>query len=310
VSTDGHGQWRGTTGAAILGEMAASAPLPVPPRADLFHAVWASRELLAQITRRDIRIRYTQAIMGFGWAVLMPLLIVGGGLLVRHAMAYVAGSQLEATAVLGMAVKALPWAFFVGAIGFATTSLSGNYQLITKVAFPRIVLPISAVLTQAFDTTIGIAALALLSPLLGAHPSPAWLWILPLALLAFLLTSATCVFLACANLFFRDVKYLVQIFVTFGIFFTPVFFEPAMFGETGARLLWLNPLSAVLEGLRLCIVDGHGLLDTLRVADAHGVLVLVWSPWCLGYALAVAIVTSVSSIFLFQRLEPLFAEYA
>lgn len=305
-----HSQLTACASEIALDETRARARSPLASLADLVRGVWTSRELLAQITRRDIRIRYTQAVMGFGWAVLMPVLIVGGGLLVRHAMAHVAGSRIESPAVLGMAVKAVPWAFFVGAIAFATTSLSGNYQLITKVAFPRIVLPISAVLTQAFDTAIGVAALALLAPLLGVDPSPAWLWIPPLALVAFLMTSAACVFLACANLFFRDVKYLVQIFLSFGIFFTPVFFEPAMFGEMGARLLWLNPFSPVLEGLRLCIVDGHDLFEALRVVDAHGVSVLVWSPWYLGYASAVALVSFVASALLFQRLEPLFAEYA
>ena len=272
--------------------------------------LWQARELLVQITLRDIRIRYTQAIMGFGWAVLMPALIVGAGVMIRYAMAYMSGSQLRAPEVLGMAVKAIPWAFLVGALGFATSSLTGNYQLVTKVAFPRLVLPISAVLTQAFDTAIGSVALALFVPLLGGVPSAAWLWIPLLAVLAFMLTTAVCVFASCANLFFRDVKYLVQVFLTFGIFFTPIFFEPEMLGRPGALLMMMNPLSPVVEGLRLCVTQGHDLAHTLRIVDAHGISVVVWTPWYLVYATAVAAISFLGSVLLFRRLEPVFAEYA
>lgn len=277
--------------------------------AGLARDLWSARELLTQITLRDIRIRYTQAVMGFGWAVLMPAMIVGAGVLIRYAMAYVSGSEVAGSDVLGMAVKAIPWAFFVGALGFATTALTGNYQLVTKVAFPRIVLPISSVLTQAFDTAIGSLALLLLIPFTGITPSAAWLWAPLLAVLALLFTTGACVFVSCANLFFRDVKYLVQVFLTFGIFFTPIFFEPVMLGETGGRLLMLNPLSPILEGLRLCLIEGHDLARTLRMVDAQGVTVVVWTPWYLVYAAAVAILGTAASALLFRRLEHVFAEY-
>jgi ABC-type polysaccharide/polyol phosphate export permease len=296
---------------------AAAAPDPVAePRlsvaqqlADVARQLWSARELLAQITLRDVRIRYTQAVMGFGWAVLMPVLIVAAGLLIRLAMAHVADTEVTRADALGIAVKAMPWAFFVGALSFATTSLTGNYQLVTKVAFPRIVLPISAVLVQACDTAIGSLALLVLLPFLGGAPSAAWLWIPLLALLAFMLTTAACVFVSCANLFFRDVKYLVQVLLSFGIFFTPVFFEPQMLGDVGGRLLMLNPLSPVLEGLRLCVTQGHDLSQTLRVASGDATL-LVWTPWYLVWASGVAGVLFVGSTLLFRRLEHLFAEYA
>jgi ABC-type polysaccharide/polyol phosphate export permease len=248
--------------------------------------------------------------MGFGWAVLMPLLIVAAGLLIRFAMAHVAHAQVKAPEILGMAVKALPWAFFVGALGFATSSLTGNFELVTKVAFPRIVLPISAVLVQAFDTSIASATLLLLAPALGASFGWTWLWIAPLALLALLLTSAACIFVACANLFFRDVKYLVQVVLSFGIFFTPVFFEPEMLGRTGSQLLMLNPLSPVLEGMRLCVAQGHDLAHVLRVASGPEASVVAWTPWYLAYSGGIAVLAFFGSALLFRRLEHLFAEYA
>jgi ABC-type polysaccharide/polyol phosphate export permease len=275
----------------------------------LARSVWAYRELLQQITLRDVRIRYAQAVMGFGWAVLMPAIIVGAGILVRSAMAYVSGSQIETTEIYGLALKALPWAFFVGAVGFATTSLTGNFELVTKVAFPRIVLPLAAVLTQVVDSAIGASVVLLLAPFLGVPVSATWLWLPLLALLVLVYTSAAAIFLSCANLFFRDVKYLVQVFLTFGIFFTPVFFEPEMLGPLGGKLLMLNPLSPLLEGLRLAVAHGHDLAQPLHVLDAHGRSVLAWTPWYLVYAGVVAIGGLLASALLFRRLEILFAEH-
>src|SRR5215813_15365119 len=120
------------------------------------------RELLFQLTLRDIRIRYKQAVMGFGWAMVMPLLVVGAGLLVKIAMAHMSGSEFQTDSFAGMTVKALPWTFFVGAIGSATSSLTGNSNLLTKIYFPREVLPGSAILTQTFDSAIGTLAMTVI----------------------------------------------------------------------------------------------------------------------------------------------------
>ena len=270
--------------------------------------VGSHRELLLQLTARDIKLRYKQAVMGFAWAVFMPVLVVLAGLVVRLAMAYVSGRPLAADGMAGVAVKALPWAFFVGAVGFASNSLISNQSLVSKVAFPREVLPLSAVLAQGVDSLVGAAALAVALPWLGATLSPALLWVLPLAALMLVLTAALCLFLACANLFFRDVKYIVQVLLTFGIFFTPVLFDAPMLGERYAGLLMLNPLAPVLEGLRLAVVEGHNLLLPLRVEDA-GRLVELWSPASLLWSAGVALVGLVLSITIFRRLQYLFAEW-
>jgi ABC-type polysaccharide/polyol phosphate export permease len=94
--------------------------------------VWAYRHLAYQLTLRDVRIRYKLAVMGFAWAILMPALIVLAGVLVRYAMAYVGGSEVNAGEVAGMAVKALPWALYVGANGYAPVSITGNAQNVTN----------------------------------------------------------------------------------------------------------------------------------------------------------------------------------
>jgi lipopolysaccharide transport system permease protein len=270
---------------------------------------WRFRELLYQLTLRDIRIRYKQAVMGFGWAIFMPMLIIFAGMLLRLAMATMSGGGLDRSAIAGLAVKSLPWAFFVGSLGFAVASLTGNMTLVTKVYFPREVLPVSSVLAQLFDTSIG--ALGLLIVLLAFHitPSLSWLWVPVLVLLLVTLTAGTCLLLSCGNLFFRDVKYIVQVLLTFGIFFTPVLFEPAMVGPTASKIVMLNPLAPILEGLRLAVVEHHNLLEPLLATSRKGVTFVVWYPWYLGYTAAWAIGGLFGSALLFHRLEFVFAEY-
>ena len=267
------------------------------------------RDLLFQLTLRDIRIRYKQAAMGFGWAIFMPMLIVMAGMLVRFAMAHMSGTTLAVREIGGLAVKALPWAFFVGTIQFATVSLTANMNLVSKVYFPREVLPLSSTLAQGFDSSIGSIALVFALPFLGAQMSWALLWVPLVVLLLVLLTSGVSLFLSCANLFFRDVKYIVQVLLTFGIFFTPVFFEPAMLGPLGAKVAMINPLAPILEGLRLAIIDGHNLMVPLHQTTKAGLDVLAWTPWYLAWSAAWATLGLLGSMLLFHRAEFVFAEY-
>jgi lipopolysaccharide transport system permease protein len=259
-----------------------------------------SRGLLYELTLRDVRIRYKQAVMGFGWALFMPVLIVLAGCLVRLALLHGAGGTVDRDEIAGLAVKALPWAFVVGAIGFATPSLTNNMNLVSKVYFPREVLPLASLLAQTFDSTVGVAVLTVVLLVLGRIHLTALVWV----------PAAACLFLSCANLFFRDVKYIVQVMVTFGIFFTPVLFEPAMLGPKWARLIMLNPLAPLLEGLRLSVVRGHDLLLPLTTPAAHaGGVVVEWNPWWLVYAALWAMGGLLASALLFHRSESIFAEY-
>jgi ABC-type polysaccharide/polyol phosphate export permease len=193
-------------------------------------------------------------------------------------------------------------------MSFATVSLVGQANLVTKIYFPREVLPLASTLAQAFDASVGIVTLFVAFALLDIHYGVAVLWAPALALVALLLTAGLALFLSCANLFYRDVKYVVQVLLTFGIFFTPVFFEPEMFGPLGARLMMLNPLAPIMEGLRLSVVLGHNLVDTLVVPGRHGAVV-AWSPWYLVYAAALAVLVFVSGLLVFHRAESKFAEY-
>lgn len=316
------------TGGALAAELAetrtaasdaAAAGVPSePPRhaavarssamADLREIVgdlWHYRELLSELTLRDLRIRYKQAAMGVAWAVLTPLVVVLAGWVLRVAFSYMSGAPVAHGELAGVALKSLGWSFFVGALGFGTSSIPSNLALVTKVYFPRELLPLSTVLTQVVDTTVGAAALAAILPFFGVRLTTGLLWLLPLVLLLVLLTSGVVLLASCANVFFRDAKHLVQLVMSFGIFFTPIFFDASSFGPRGATLLMLNPLAPILEGLRLSVVEGHNLL--LPLAGPTGVP--VWSPWMLLYAAAWAIGGTIVSAIIFHRAEFKFAEY-
>ncbi|HSU94044.1 MAG TPA: ABC transporter permease [Gemmatimonadaceae bacterium] len=270
--------------------------------------VWQHRELLEQLTKRDIKLRYKQAAMGFAWAIFMPCLIVLSGLIIRFAMAQISGQALHPKDIANIAIKGVGWSFFVGALGFATASLIGNSNLVTKIYFPREVLPLSSVAAQGFDTSIGLLTLVVILPFLGVRLHASFVWIPLLLFLLVTFTTGVSMFLSCANLFFRDVKYIVQVVLMFGIFFTPIFFEPAMLGPRGAMLATINPLTGILEGLRLAVVDGRDLLHPI-MGMVKGVQRPIWNPWELVYSAVCAVSILLGSTLMFRRLQPLFAEY-
>jgi lipopolysaccharide transport system permease protein len=272
---------------------------------EIVHDLWHSRELLFQLTLRDIRVRYKQAVMGFAWAILNPLLIVAAGLVVRVSLLNMAGAQFDVSSATAVVTKGLAWAFFSGSVGFATNALTNNGALIAKIYFPRETLPLSAVLASTFDSLVAVAAVAVVLPFTGWRPTSAVVWVPMLAVLLFALTLAIGLLASCANLFFRDVKYIVQLLISFGIFFTPVFYEPAVLGAGSITLQMLNPLAGILEGLRLSIADGHNLWQPLVAADGG----VVWSPLFLLYSATWALGGLVVSAVIFHRAQFRFAEY-
>ena len=264
------------------------------------------RDLVQQLTLRDIRVRYKQAVFGFAWALLIPAAVVLAGMAVRVAVAYASGRQIDMTQLGGMAVKAVPWAFFVGCLSSGTSSLISNLSLVTKIYFPREVLPLSSVLAQSFDSLIGLVLVAMILPFLGITVSAQLLWVPVLLALLWCLSLAAALLLSCANLFFRDVKYIVQVFLTFGIFVTPVILDAPMFGAIGARIMMLNPVAPILEGLRLSVVSQHNLLEPLSAPAGF----LFWRPWYLAYAAVWAIGGLFIGAIVFHRAERRFAEVA
>jgi ABC-type polysaccharide/polyol phosphate export permease len=273
--------------------------------AEVVRDLRASRGLIVQLTLRDLRVRYKQAIMGVAWAILAPLLLVAAGVVLRVALLRLAGQGVSADAVAAIVVKGVAWTFVAGAVTFATGALTLNAPLVSKIYFPRETLPLSVVLASCVDALVSASTLCVILPALGWRPTWAVLWVPVLALVLLALTLAAALLVSCANLFFRDVKYVVQLLVTFGVFFTPVFYDPEALGARWLPLVMANPLAPVLQGLRLAVVRGHDLLAPLTGADGA----VVWTPLYLGYAAAWALVGLVVSAVIFHRAQYRFAEY-
>lgn len=256
----------------------------------MFKEIIQYREVLFALTWRDIKIRHKQTIMGFLWVIFMPMVVVLSGIVVKKAMAMFSGKPLELSQIVSVSVKALPWAFFVASIKFSVNSLVGNMSLLNKIYFPREIFPLSYLITQLFDFSIALIVLTIILVFAKIGVSIYLLWLPVLLLFLILFTAGLGMLLACANLFFRDVKYIVDVILTFGIFFTPVFYEANMLGKLGTLLL-LNPMGAILENINNVVVL-HQAPDYLWLAYS--------AVWAIGGFFG--------AWYIFHRTEPIFAE--
>jgi ABC-type polysaccharide/polyol phosphate export permease len=248
------------------------------------------KDLLFMLTLRDIRIRYKQAIMGFAWAIFMPILATLSGLFVKKAIAIVSGRYLEMGEIVSITIKVLPWTFFISSIKFAVNSLVGNRELVTKIYFPREVFPFASTLACLFDFSVAAVGLSLLLIFIHIGISIHILWLPLLLIFLILFTTGLGLFLAAANLFYRDVKYVVDVILMFGIFFTPVFYEAGQFGKWKTLLL-LNPMGSILEAINSSVVL-HQMPET----------------FCILYAGLTSIVMFLIGFIVFHKTEPIFAE--
>ncbi len=282
---------------------------PISSATGVLRELWRSRDLVYQFVLRDLTIRYVQAVMGFAWALLMPVLIVGAGVIFRLVVSTLSGKPMEGSSVASLAVKALPWAFFSGAISLSTQSILAHANLIGKIYFPRESLPIASVLAQSVDLLIGLAIVLLVIPFLGVNLGLTALWGLPVMFALMLFTVGCALIFSCANLFFRDVKYLVQVVLNFGVFATPVFFEPQLLGPVGSKIMMRLPLSPFIEAIDLAVVHNTNLLHPVLLMTPKG-MVEVWAPWMLVYMAALSIGCFWAGLRVFRSASAKFAEMA
>lgn len=248
------------------------------------------RELLYLITWRDIKVRYKQSVMGIMWAILMPLLIVGSGVVIRFGLAEYTQESVGRNELLSVTVRAVVWAFIVSSIRFGTSSLISNPSLVSKVAFPKEIFPLGAALSSLFDFAVA-AALALVVVVLFGEGLSIYALLAPL--LVFLVLAMMVGFvliLSSLNLFYRDVKYLVDIILTYAIFFTPVLYSADMVGKWRSLLMW-NPVAPLLESISDVLVYN-------RMPSVPG----------LAYSVVVSVFLLVVGYWLFKQLEVKFAE--
>lgn len=245
------------------------------------------RELLFQMTLRDLLLRYKQAVMGLGWAVLMPLVNTAVFSVIFTRVAPLdTPVPYPVFAFCGLWV----WNFFASSLRFSVTSLTSNSSLVSKVYFPREIFPFSATIVCFVDFAVGAVVLIALMIWYQVPVGPhlAWLPVVISVQVAFTMTLA--LLLAMANLFYRDVKYLFEVVITLWMFATSVVFPVDRVGGTLGALLMLNPMTGIVDGYRAAI-----LLNSVP-------------PTAFWGAAAASVVGLMMAWTLFHRLEFRFAE--
>lgn len=217
--------------------------------------LWAYRELIYFLTWRDILVRYKQAVMGVAWAILQPLLTMVVFTVVFNRALGIKSPSADVPYAVFSFTGLLPWQFFAGALTRSGVSLVGNSNLLTKVYFPRLVIPISAVLGGLVDLGISFVVLLVLMAFYGIEPT--WhIVFLPLfVLLAFAAAVAVSLWLSALNVLYRDVQYVIPFLVQLWMFVSPVIYPVSDIPAGPLRVAFaLNPMTGVIGGFRWALL--------------------------------------------------------
>jgi lipopolysaccharide transport system permease protein len=215
--------------------------------------LWNFRELLYTLSWRDINVRYKQTVIGFLWAVIRPILTM---VVFTVIFGKVAKLPTEGSAPYALMVFSamLPWQFFAEAVSSSSNSIISNKQLITKVFFPRLIIPMSSVITSFIDFLISFSILILM--MVYYHFIPSWnILFLPIFLIiAFLTAMGIGLFITSLNVKYRDFRYIIPFLVQFGLYVSPVGFSSSIIPEKFRLLYSLNPMVGVIDGFRWAIL--------------------------------------------------------
>jgi lipopolysaccharide transport system permease protein len=251
--------------------------------------VWAYRELWFTLVMRDIQILYKQAALGAAWAVIQPVFAVVVFTVVFGNFAKIPSDGIPYPIFAFAAV--LPWTYFAEATRRASTGLVDDADLIRKVYFPRLIMPLAKVTAPLVDFCIAFCVLLVLMAFYGVMPSFKLLAIIPLILLASLLALAIGLWLGPINVRFSDIKHTVPFMLQIGMYASPIVYPLSQVPVEWKALYSLNPMVGVIEGFRWAVFD-KGALDLLA----------------LGISLCVILAALVSGMIYFKKMERSFAD--
>lgn len=263
----------------VTAEPAVIAPPPVlritpPSRWWIFPLaeLWEYRELVYFFVWRDIKVRYKQTAIGAAWAVLQPLMTMAVFSLFFGKLAHIPSGGLPYPVFYYTAL--LPWTYFAAALQGATTTVVDNQNLITKVYFPRLALPLASVFSGLVDFAISFVMLLVLLAWYGIKPGAAILWLPVLLLLTVLTALGVGLWLAALNAVYRDVRFVIPFVVQFWMFASPVAYASSLVPVKWRWLYGLNPMAGVIEGFRWSLT-GHGDPPGRMLAISAAVVVAV-----------------------------------
>lgn len=250
--------------------------------------LWAYRELLWVLTLRDIKVRYKQTVLGFAWAIIQPVMtmivfsIFFGGLAKMPSDGYPYPVFVYAAL--------LPWTFFANAISNSAGSLIGSSQLVSKVYFPRLIIPLASIGSWLIDFAIAAFILLILMLIYGVSWSLNLL-AAPLLIVAVIFTAlGVGTFISALNVAYRDFRYVVPFMVQLWMYITPVVYPASLVPERWQWLYYLNPMAGLIEGFRAVFLG--------KAFDFAA----------LGLSFAVAVLLFIIGVAYFERVERRFAD--
>jgi lipopolysaccharide transport system permease protein len=234
--------------------------------------LWAYRDLIYFFIWRDIKVRYKQTAIGAAWAILQPVLTMLVFSLFFGKLAKIPSQGLPYPVFYYTAL--LPWMYFATAMQSATNVVVEQQRVITKIYFPRVVLPIAAVLAGLLDFIISFAVLLALMAYYRLAPTAAVVWLPLFTLLAVLTALGVGLWLSALNALYRDVRYVVPFLVQFWLFASPVAYPSSLVPAKWRWLYGLNPMAGVIEGFRWALT-GHGQPPGIMLAASSSAVVLL-----------------------------------
>jgi len=252
--------------------------------------LWEFKELVYFFTWRDIKIRYKQTVLGASWAILQPFLIMVVFSIFFGKLAKIPSDGLPYPIFSYAAL--LPWTFFSSGISKGSNSLVGGSNMLKKIYFPRMALPISSVLAGAVDFVLAFLVLIVMMFYYGIFPTANVVWLPLLLVMALISSLGVALWLAAMNVQFRDIRYIVPFIVQAWLFATPVVYPVSLIKDSFWQYVYaLNPMVGVVEGFRWALLG----TDT-----APGPFIVI--------SATVAVILLVSGAFYFRRMERTFAD--
>jgi len=244
--------------------------------------LWRYRELFGFLAWRDILVRYKQTVLGVAWAIIRPILTILVSTVIFGRIAGLSSEGLPYPVMV--CAGTLPWYFFSGALSESSQSLVGNANLISKVYFPRLILPASSVIVAFVDFGITLGILGGLMAWYHVWPTLRLLWMPLFVVLALVTALGPGLLVTALNVKYRDFRYIIPFVVQFGQFVTPVMYSSGeilkKFGEPGLMLYSLNPMVGVVDAFRWCLAGSAPLHPVpFLVSCTVSVLLLVFGLW-------------------------------
>lgn len=254
------------------------------------HELWEYRELLYFLTWRDIKVRYKQTVLGAAWAILQPFMTM-----IVFSLFFGGLAQIPSDGVpypIFSYAALVPWTFFATGLTMSSNSLVGSANLIKKVYFPRLVIPIATVLSGVIDFLLAFLVLILLMLFYGILPTANVIFLPLFVLLAFVTALGVGLWLSAMNVQFRDVRYTVPFLTQFWMFITPIAYPSSLIENDTLRAIYgLNPMAGVVEGFRWVLLGTENAPGPVIIASSVAALLLL-----------------VSGLFYFRRMEKTFAD--